>query len=162
MAIVVAMQDAPAVQMRANAAISTPNPASAAMQFVAVMISAPQMPVTSNSVPPCPSPSVKDTQSVQMIANPFVFSPTPLRPSVIVVASPQVPVRPDTAPMTLIIPLQSSETVPVDTDSSESPPHPAMTSMQVMIIVVFPVQVPVAAHMHPARASPSTLYAQSV
>jgi hypothetical protein len=48
------------------------------MQFVAVMISAPQMPVTPNSMPPRPSPSVKNTQSVQMVANLFISSPSPL------------------------------------------------------------------------------------
>jgi len=91
-ALVIAVQCAQAVQVHTNAPVPSPSPLSAAMHAVVVMIAAPQVPVAAHVVPACTIPATENSQSVQMTANSAVSTPEPARASVVVVATPQVPV----------------------------------------------------------------------
>jgi len=84
-----------------------------------------------------------------MTPNATVAAPEPARSPVVVVATPQVPVRSHTTPMTLVISVQSSQPVQMDTNASITSPCPAVSSMQVMIVVIPAPQMPVCTHTMP-------------
>lgn len=85
-------QNAKAVCDRTNTSISSPEPSIFAMQFMAVVVSPPQSPIASLHHPLCSSPSVIDASTVQVISNTAVTAPSPSAASVVMVASPQMPI----------------------------------------------------------------------
>jgi len=92
MAVVVPLQDAEAVLMMTNAAITAPDPARASMQPMAVMITPDEMPISSNDMPSATIPAFENAHAVQVITNSPLPSPEPSVRAVVVVLSPQGPV----------------------------------------------------------------------
>jgi len=64
--------------------------------------------------------------------------------------------------MPLVVPVQDAQAVSVDTDATVGPPAPLVLAVQVMIVVISPVQCPVLAHNHPLGPSPSLEDAQAI
>lgn len=155
-------QNPKAVCDRTHTSISSPEPSVFTMQLVAVMVSPPQSPVASLHHPLCSSPVVVDTSAVQMISDTAVTTPSPSATSIVMVATPQMPVGTHTAPATLIIPVQRAQSVTVHTYATEPAPPPLRAAMEPMVVVVLAPQMPVASHTNPTPTGPSTQCAQPV
>jgi len=73
-----------------------------------------------------------------------------------------MPVGPNSTPTALMISVQCTESVQVHANASVTSPGPPSASMKAMIIMIPPVQVPVAAHLHPASTSPALQNPQAI
>jgi hypothetical protein len=161
-ALVIAIQGAQAVEVHTDAPVPSPSPLSAAMHAVVVVIATPQVPVAANLHPARTGPAPQDAQAVQVTANATPSAPEPARALVVVVATPQVPIRADSTPVSLVVAIQGSQPIQMNTDSPETSPHPLVSAMQMMVVVVPSVQMPVAAHIVPPSAIPSSVDPQTV
>jgi len=163
MSLVISVQCAQTVPVHTNAPVSTPHPLVAAVEMVVVIIAPVQMPIASHIVPMASGPPPVHTQSVPMPTNlPIAVSPEPARSLVVVVTTPQVPVSAHTAPVPLVVSVQGSQSVEVHTDAAESAPSPLVASVQVMIVVIPPVQMPIRTDSMPPGAIPPLQDAQAV
>jgi hypothetical protein len=153
--IVVPLENSQSVLVMANATESAPDPASAPVQAVSVMVATHQMPVSAHLHPAGASPAAQDPQAVQVIANSSVPTPEPTSRLVVMVASPQVPVRAHATPMALIVAIECAQAVQVHANSPESAPSPLCSSMQTVVIMVATPQVPIGAHLYPFGSSPT-------
>jgi len=78
------------------------------------------------------------------------------------VSLPQVPVRPNTTPTALIVAVQHPQAIQVVTNAAELAPPPLCAAVMAVVVMIATPEMPVAAHIVPASAIPSTEGAQSV
>jgi len=161
-ALVVSVQRSQSVQVHTDSAESAPPPLVASVQMMIVVIPAVQMPIRTDSVPPGAIPPLQDAQAVQMASNTAVTSPEPMGPFVVMVATPHMPIGADAAPVALVIPVKSPEAVEVHANAPESSPSPGGATVVLVIVMVSPPQVPIAAHVVPARTVPAPVDSQPV
>jgi hypothetical protein len=105
MALVVSVQGAQTIEVYANAPEPAPSPTMATVKMVIVVVAAPQVPVATHIDPAGTSEAPEDAKAVQMTANAASSAPEPPWSLVIMVATPQMPVRANATPMALVIPV---------------------------------------------------------
>jgi len=91
-----------------------------------------------------------------------VIGPEPARSPVVMIPAPEVPVCPNTAPVALVIAVQRSQPVSVHANAPVPSPYPPVSTMEVVIVVVPPPEVPVAAHVMPASTIPALVHPEAV
>jgi len=97
-----------------------------------------------------------------MSADATVSSPEPAVCPIVVVAPPQMPVGPHTAPMPLIVAVEGPVAVQVDSDAPVTTPRPSSSTMKPMVVTVALVQMPVSTHAYPLCSSPALVNAQAI
>jgi len=163
MPVVVLLQNAQAILMVSNALVGgSPNPAGPSMKAMAVVVPLPQSPIAASQDPAGTGPPEQFTGTVQMVPNAAVAAPAPHRPLIVMVFPPQMPVGSDSAPMSLVVAVQSSQPISMQTDPPEATPDPLGASVQAMTVMVSPDQVPVATNCFPTGASPTSQDPQAV
>jgi len=86
-----------------------------------------------------------------MVTNAPVSAPEPSARLVVVVALPHVPVRAHTAPVSLVVAVQSAAPIQMNTDTSVSTPGPTCAPMQTMVVCIAAIQTPIAANPEPSE-----------
>jgi len=162
MTLVVAIQGSQAVEVHANAAVSSPGPTVTSVKMMVVVIAPIQVPVCTDCVPASSVPSLVNPQAVSMTPNLPVASPEPTWSLVVIIATVEVPVGADAAPMSLVVSVQCAQAIEVHADSSVPAPLPVGSSMEPMIVCVFAVQNPIAAHVVPMGTCPSLVHPQAI
>lgn len=139
------LQDAQAVQMAADTAVTAPEPTARSV----VMVFLPQMPVCAHATPMTLVIAPQRTATVQMYTNSFVSTPPPagatVQTVVVVISAVQLPETanhnpPGTSPTQEIAPA-----VEVSTNAFGSAPDPAIWSG----VMVAPPQMPVSTNSAP-------------
>lgn len=90
---------------------------------------------------------------------------TPVKPtigSVVVVTLPQLPVRSHVAPVSIVVAVQSSVAIQVDTNASVATPSPLSSSMKTVAIMILADEVPVRPDLDPACSIPLLVGSQAV
>jgi len=152
--LVVLVQRAESISVKTNTLEPSPSPGEASMQTMIVKVAVDTMPVPTNNHPFRTSPPLIDALAVPITADSLPCAPEPSRTLVEMLALPYVPIRPHSPPMALVISKQSSQTVSVNTDAPESTPNPSCAAMQVVVIMIFFVQMPVTTDNSPLHTSP--------
>ena len=155
MAIVVALQGAQAVAMHSNAPEAAPDPALAAVQFVAEMVTANEFPVSADPHPPDTSPAFMDAETIQVVIDPAVFAPEPFVWPVVVVPPPHMPVRAHLTPAALHVAVQGAAAVAVHADALVSTPAPLLAPVMPVVVVITAIQMPVLADHDPPTTIPA-------
>lgn len=153
--------------MQTDSPVATPMPSVATMKLVVVLVTTIQMPIRSHLDPSLVGETFQDTKAVKMSANSSGRTPEPTRTLVDPMLSPQMPVRTNSAPMALVIAVQSSQSVQsnccaVDLDFLVSAPNPPVSAMERMSEMIATVQSPVSANNYPLGTSPTLQNPHSV
>merc|ERR1712054_253097 len=123
----------------------SPPPLGATVEPVVVAVLPDELPVATNSHPSRTIPFLVDTVTVLMAANAAETTPEPAWALVVVVPPPQLPVATNPPPVTLDIAVQVTAAVLVGTNAAETTPPPLGATVEPVVVVVAPVQMPVAA-----------------
>lgn len=110
--------------MDSNTLEATPDPTSAAVKSVIVLVLPVEMPVRTDFDPLRAIPTFEDSQPVQMATNSFVTSPEPTVCTVVVITLPEVPVSSDSTPSSLNILPKSTMTILVEANAPVRAPGP--------------------------------------
>jgi len=162
MALVITIQSAKAIEVHADAPVTTPRPSIPTMQTMVVVVTTIQTPVSTNDNPLSSSPSFQHAHAIQMAADAACATPEPTSWPVIMVAPPQMPIGTHATPVTLIITVQCAMTIQMHTKPTESTPDPSSAAMITVIESVFAPQMPVRPHLVPAGPIPTLQDAQSI
>jgi len=118
-----------AVEVDTNSPKSTPNPFSAAVQLVIVIITFPQVPIRPHFAPSCSIPSSENAQTVPVATKAAPAPPEPAAGPIVMVLLPQMPIRTHPTPFTLVIAVQCAQSVMMQTNASVTAPDRANSTM---------------------------------
>jgi len=120
------------------------------------------MPVGTHSAPVSLIVPIQNTQTVEMMADSAILSPSPLRATmeavVIMVSSPQVPVASDIVTASPVPSAEGSQSVKMSANSTELAPEPLGS----LVVVIPSVQIPVSSHTAPPALVVAVEHAQPV
>ena len=159
--VVIALQRSQTILVVANTPVSAPDPALAAMQAVTVVISLPQIPISTHANPARAGPAFEDAQAVEVVADTAPSPPEPAKRLVVMVAFPQMPVRTYLAPAALVVAVADAKAVEVHVKVPVASPAPPRLAVELVVVVVASNEVPIAAHVVPARTVPAAQGAQA-
>jgi hypothetical protein len=126
------------------------------MQMMVVVVFAPQVPIAADLMPTGTIPTPVDAQSVTMTADfAVVVAPEPARSFVVVITSPQVPVGANTTPVTLMVAIQGSQTVQVNSNAPIAAPSPSVPTMEMVVVIISAVEMPITPHLVPPSTIPA-------
>ena len=148
--------------VESNAFVAAPDPSLATMQAVAVVVALDPVPVRAHVHPFGASPASQGAQAVQMVPDAAVAAPEPASAVVVVIPLSQVQVSAHSAPVSLHIAVQGALAAEVPSNPSVTTPAPLSAAVEAVVVVVSAVEVPVATHIVPTRASPLLEDAQPV
>ena len=154
--LAIVLQDAFAIPVQPNALERSPNPAGTAVGKVSKMVLAPQFPVSKWCWCPCYSgPVVQNSFAVKMKANSLELTPTELWTAIIMVFLPQLPIRANSLPLTLIVAIQGFQTVRMEGNAPVTTPNPFSPPMQLVVEVVAPHTKPIFTNNMPSSTIPT-------
>jgi len=160
--LIITIQSPQTIAVHANSAVATPDPAVLSMEVMIVVIASPEMPVLSHGVPSCSSPALVDAPAVEVARNTPVTTPDPARSFVVVIPTPEMPVRPNSPPMALVVAIQGAIAITVHPNPPVTTPHPLVSTMEMVVVMIFAVEVPIAADVVPASSVPAAQDSQTV
>jgi hypothetical protein len=161
-ALMVTVQGPQPIPVYANAPEPAPDPLVATVKTVVVCVASHQVPIASDHHPLVAGPALVNAQAVQVPTNSAVPAPEPSAWAIVVVFLPHVPIGANAFPAPLVVAPQMTPTIKVVPNATVAAPRPTGPSMEAMVVVVAPVEMPVAPNLDPSRSSPALVRSVSV
>jgi len=161
-ALIVAEQDSQPVPVHTNSPKTTPAPLLPSMELMVVIIAFDDLPIPTDHDPTGTSPTVLDAHTVAMPCNSSVRAPSPAIRSVEVITLPEMPVRPDTSPVALIIALQCATPIQVQTNAPQLAQDPSSAAVQRVLVIIPLSKRPILADQDPSSTIPTLENSQAI